>query len=44
VEDIGAHGKNLPSAKEGRTGAAGGSRQGPSCPCLLVISEATGQS
>jgi len=36
MENTGAHGKNIPSAKEGRACSPGALRQGPNCPCLLV--------
>ena len=46
VENTGAHGKNIPAAKEGRASAPGALGQGPRCPCLLVptASQATAQT
>ena len=46
MENTGAHGKNIPAAKEGRARAPGALGQGPRCPCLLVptASQATAQT
>lgn len=46
VENIGAHSKDLTSAKERRTRSSGAFGQSPSRPCLLVSapSQATAQS
>ena len=36
MENFGAHGKNIPSAKEGRACSPRALGSGPMCPCLLV--------